>query len=107
MERSLATLAFFAVALLAMLTHRIRRDTGDRVDTRYFQLATLGATARVMALTLGLLAGIPSSHPALALASVATGLQAMAATSLMFLVTALRPIDSGGVPARKCTPSMT
>ncbi|MFO0608685.1 MAG: ATP-binding protein [Polyangiales bacterium] len=74
MDRSLATLAFFAVALLAMLAHRIRRDTGDRVDTRYFQLAALASTARVLALTFGLLAGIPSSHPLLSLASVATGL---------------------------------
>jgi signal transduction histidine kinase len=74
MERSLATLAFFAVALLAMLAQRIRRDTGDRIDTRYFQLAAIASTARVLALTLGLLAGIPASHPLLALASVATGL---------------------------------
>lgn len=74
MDRWLATLAFFAVALLAMLAHRIRRDTGDRVDTRYFQLAAMASTARVLALTFGLLAGIPSSHPVLALASVATGL---------------------------------
>ncbi len=95
MDRSLATLAFFAVALLAMLAHRIRRDTGDRVDTRYFQLAALASTARVLALTFGLLAGIPSSHPLLSLASVATGL-----ASAHFLVLFAYSFPLNRVPPR-------
>ncbi len=74
MERYLVTLAFFTVAMLAMLVHRIRRDTGGRVDTWYFHLAAYAAAARVLALALGVLAGLEISHPALAFASAATGL---------------------------------
>ncbi len=74
MERYLVTLAFFAVATLAMLAQRIRRDTDGRVDTWYFYLAAYTAAARVIVLALGVLAGAEVSHPLLALASAATGL---------------------------------
>ncbi len=74
MERYLVTLALFAVAILAMLVHRIRRDTGGRVDTRYFQLAAHMAAARVLALALGVLTGATMSQPLLSLVSAGTGL---------------------------------
>ncbi len=73
-ERYLVTLALFTVSLLGMLVHRIRRDTGGRVDTRYLQLAGMAASARVLFLAFGMLAETPATHPFFAVGGVATGL---------------------------------
>ncbi len=81
MERYLVTLALFTAAMLAMLVHRIRRDTGPRADTRYLAAAAFAASARALLLAVGVLAGVEMSHPGLALASAATGL-----ASVHFLV---------------------
>lgn len=81
MAHHLVTLGLFTAALLAMLVRRVRRDTGDRIDTLYFRLAALAAAARVVVLALAELSGAPVTHPAVALGGVATGL-----ASVHFLV---------------------
>ncbi len=74
MERYLVTLSIFTVAVLAMEVHRIRRDTGTRVDTRYFQLAAHMAGARVVALAGAVLAGVEMANPLVAFLNAATGM---------------------------------
>jgi PAS domain S-box-containing protein len=77
MERTLVTLGLFSVALLGMITHRIRRDTGDRVDTQYFHLAVLASITRVLFLCLAVLAELPASNSSFRLWSNSTGIIAV------------------------------
>lgn len=63
MVRWLTPAAIFSVAIIAILLRRIRRDTGGRVDTRYFQQVGWTLAAGVLCLTLAHLGGIPVGHP--------------------------------------------
>jgi signal transduction histidine kinase len=77
MERYLVTASLFTVALLAMLTWRVRRDAGARVDSRYLQMAGLVASARLVFLCLGTLAHIDPTQSLFTLTTVGTGLIAV------------------------------
>jgi len=74
MERSLVTLALFAVTLIVWLMYRIQRDAGGRVDTRYFQWAGYVFAARVLLLALALLTGIDARGRIIVLTGIFTGL---------------------------------
>ena len=63
MVRWLTPAAIFSVAIIAILLRRIRRDTGGRVDTRYFQRVAWTFAAGVLCLTLAHLGGLPVGHP--------------------------------------------
>lgn len=63
MVRWLTPAAIFSVAIIAILLRRIRRDTGSRVDTRYFQQVAWTFAAGVLCLTLAHLGGLPVGHP--------------------------------------------
>ena len=63
MVRWLTPAAIFSVAIIAILLRRIRRDTGGRVDTRYFQQVAWTFAAGVLCLTLAHLGGLPVGHP--------------------------------------------